>query len=106
MAGEGNMSEMPLELDTSRPHAARMYDRTAYLHADLRQPEAIVNDAVTREMLDFGRPVALLLVAVLHFIPDEDKPAEIIATLLDALPPGTRGEHLRRRGPEALSRKP
>jgi hypothetical protein len=63
--------------------------RTAYLHADLRQPEAILNDAGTREVLDFGRPIALLLVAVLHFIPDEDKPAEIIATLLDALPPGS-----------------
>jgi S-adenosyl methyltransferase len=63
--------------------------RTAYLHADLRAPEAILEDAVTREVLDFGQPVALMLVAILHFIPDADKPAEIIATLLDALPPGS-----------------
>jgi SAM-dependent methyltransferase len=63
--------------------------RTAYLQADLREPEAIVNDPVTQEVLDFGQPVALMLVGVLHFIPDEDGPAEIIATLLDALPPGS-----------------
>jgi hypothetical protein len=63
--------------------------RTAYLHADLREPEAILNDTVTREVLDFRQPIALLLVAVLHFIPDEDKPGEIMATLLDALPPGS-----------------
>jgi hypothetical protein len=63
--------------------------RTAYLHADLREPEAILSDPVTREVLDFGQPIALMLVAVLHFIPDDDKPAEIIATLLDALPPGS-----------------
>jgi len=40
-------------------------------------------------VLDFGKPTTLMLVAVLHFIPDEDKPAEIIATLLDALPAGS-----------------
>jgi hypothetical protein len=48
-----------------------------------------VSDPVVREVLDFTQPVALMLVAILHFIPDEDKPAEIIATLLDALPPGS-----------------
>jgi hypothetical protein len=37
-------------------------------------------------VLDFSQPIALMLVAILHFVPDEDKPAEIIATLLDALP--------------------
>ncbi len=63
--------------------------RTAYIHADLREPEAILSDPVTREMLDFSQPVALMLVAVLHFVPDEFKPAQIVATLLDALPPGS-----------------
>ena len=55
-------------------------------------------------MLDFSKPVALMLIAVLHFIPDEDKPGEIIAALLDALPPGsylaashTTSEHDRER---------
>jgi hypothetical protein len=63
--------------------------RTAYIHADLRDPAAILSDPVTTELLDFGQPIALMLVGVLHFIPDEYQPAEIIATLLDALPPGS-----------------
>ncbi len=63
--------------------------RTAYVHADLRNPESILGDPAVREVLDFSQPVALMLIAVLHFIPDEDKPGEIIATLLDALPPGS-----------------
>ena len=42
-----------------------------------------------REVLDFGQPIALMLIAVLHFIPDEDKPGEIVATLLDAVAPGS-----------------
>jgi S-adenosyl methyltransferase len=63
--------------------------RTAYLHGDLRDPAAILSHPQTRAVLDFGQPVALMLVAVLHFIPDEYQPAQIIATLLDALPPGS-----------------
>jgi SAM-dependent methyltransferase len=63
--------------------------RTAYIHADLRDPAAILSDSVTRDVLDFGQPIALILVAVLHFLLDEDNPASIIQTLLDALPPGS-----------------
>jgi hypothetical protein len=63
--------------------------RTAYVHADLRDPAAIVSDPAVRDVLDFTQPVALMLVAILHFIADEDRPAEIIATLLNALPPGS-----------------
>jgi SAM-dependent methyltransferase len=63
--------------------------RTAYVHADLRDPAAITSDPGVRDVLDFGQPIALMLVAILHFIPDEDNPAEIIASLLDVLPPGS-----------------
>jgi len=63
--------------------------RTAYIHADLRDPAAILNDPVTRDVLDFTQPVALMLIAILHMIPDEEQPAEIISTLLDALPSGS-----------------
>lgn len=63
--------------------------RTGYIHADLRDPESILNDPLTREVLDFSEPVGLILSAVLHFIPDEDKPAQIISTLLDAFPSGS-----------------
>ncbi|HWG02358.1 MAG TPA: SAM-dependent methyltransferase [Trebonia sp.] len=63
--------------------------QTAYIQADLRDPSLILSNASTREVLDFGQPIALLLVAVLHFIPDDDKPAEIMKTLVDALPSGS-----------------
>jgi SAM-dependent methyltransferase len=63
--------------------------RTAYLHADLRDPAAILSDPVARDVLDFSQPIALMLVAILHFLPDENEPAKVIATLLDALPPGS-----------------
>ncbi len=63
--------------------------RTAYIQADFREPAAILSDPATRDVLDFGKPVALMLVAVLHFTPDEYRPAEVIATLLDALPSGS-----------------
>jgi SAM-dependent methyltransferase len=63
--------------------------RTAYIHADLRAPEAIVSDPVVRDVLDFTRPVALILAAVLHFVPDGDNPEEIMRTLLGVLPAGS-----------------
>jgi hypothetical protein len=63
--------------------------RTAYIHADLRDPAGILADPVTKSVLDFSRPIALMLVAVVHFIQDEDKPAELIATLVNALPSGS-----------------
>jgi hypothetical protein len=63
--------------------------RTAYIHADLRDPLSIVNDPVTRDVLDFTQPIALMLIAILHMIPDEEQPADIVATLLDALPSGS-----------------
>jgi S-adenosyl methyltransferase len=63
--------------------------RTAYIHADLRDPLSIINDPVTRDVLDFTQPIALMLIAILHMIPDEEQPADIVATLLDALPSGS-----------------
>lgn len=63
--------------------------KIAYIEADLREPEAILAHPVTRQTLDFTRPVALMLVAVLHVVPDEDNPAQIVSTLMDALPSGS-----------------
>ncbi|GHG47626.1 hypothetical protein GCM10018779_05060 [Streptomyces griseocarneus] len=57
--------------------------------ADVRRPEAILDDPVVRGLIDFDEPVALLLVAVLHFVKDEEDPAGIVATLGDALPAGS-----------------
>src|SRR6266581_2390692 len=63
--------------------------KTAYIHADLREPEKILADPVTTATLDFSQPIALMLVAVLHFVPDEAQPRRIVDTLLDALPSGS-----------------
>ena len=48
--------------------------RTAYIQADLRSPLDILTSPVVRSVLDFDQPVALMLVAVLHFLEEEDKP--------------------------------
>jgi SAM-dependent methyltransferase len=61
----------------------------AVVQADLRDPERIVGDPAVRRLIDFDRPVAVLLVAVLHFIKDEDDPAALIAVLRQALVPGS-----------------
>jgi S-adenosyl methyltransferase len=66
---------------TSTPEGA-----TAYLEADLRDASAILRAART---LDFGEPVALMLLIVLHLIPDADNPYDIVAGLLRALPSGS-----------------
>ena len=63
--------------------------RTAYVQADLRDPAGILSSPQVRDVLDFDQPIALMLIAVLHFLDDEDKPDEIIGALLDALPPGS-----------------
>jgi hypothetical protein len=63
--------------------------QTAYIEADLREPEKILDSPQARDTLDFGQPIALMLVAILHFIADEDDPAGVVATLLAALPPGS-----------------
>jgi len=60
---------------------------TAYIEADLRDPQKILAGAAQK--LDFGRPVALMLMAILQHLGDEDDPYRIVATLLDALPPGS-----------------
>jgi hypothetical protein len=60
---------------------------TAYLDADLRDTKAILHEAA--QTLDLGAPVALMLLIILHLIPDKDDPYGIVATLMSALPPGS-----------------
>jgi SAM-dependent methyltransferase len=62
---------------------------TSIVLADLRDPGAILAHPEVRKLIDFAEPVALLLVAILHFIKDEEDPAGIVATLRDALAPGS-----------------
>ncbi|WP_409472748.1 SAM-dependent methyltransferase [Streptomyces sp. HC307] len=60
---------------------------TEYLQADVRDPATIIEGA--RKILDLSRPVALSLVALLHFVSDEDGAHELIAGLLSELPSGS-----------------
>ena len=63
--------------------------KAVYIEADMRTPEKILEHPVTRDTLDFSRPVALMLVAVLHFFPDDDEAHRIVEPLVRALPPGS-----------------
>jgi hypothetical protein len=60
---------------------------TAYLDADLRDPEAIL--AAAAGTLDFTKPVAVMLIAVLHFIGDDAQAGAIVSQLMDACAPGS-----------------
>jgi hypothetical protein len=62
---------------------------TAYLHADLSKPRSILDHPDLPSMIDLNRPVGLLLIAVLHFLSPKDRPHELVAELLDALPSGS-----------------
>jgi hypothetical protein len=64
------------------PHAA-------VIHADLREPRDILGSPVLTGMLDLDRPVAVLMIAVLHFVPDVDDPAAIVAAYRETTAPGS-----------------
>lgn len=104
----------PPGVDPTTPSAARLYDHylggkdnyqsdretarrllaedpatTAVVGEDLRHPETILEHPETQRLIDFTRPVGLLLVAVLHFFRDADRPYEVVAQLRDALCSGS-----------------
>jgi hypothetical protein len=60
---------------------------TDYLDADLRDIDQILEQAA--DILDFTQPVAVILLAILHYIPDLDECVRIMARLTDAIPPGS-----------------
>jgi len=62
---------------------------TSIVLGDLRDPDAILAHPKVRELIDFDEPAALLLVAILHFIPDKAQPRRIVATFREALAPGS-----------------
>ena len=62
---------------------------TAVTGRDLLEPDSILADTALRELIDFGQPVALLFLSILHFVADESDPAGIIARLLAPFPAGS-----------------
>jgi hypothetical protein len=64
-------------------------DNTLAVQADLREPGATLGHPEVRELIDFDQPIALLLVAILHFLPDDQDPLGIVARFREALPAGS-----------------
>ncbi|HVQ90742.1 MAG TPA: SAM-dependent methyltransferase [Mycobacteriales bacterium] len=64
-------------------------EQTLVLREDARRPERIVGHPAVRGLLDFDRPVGLVVASLLHFIPDADDPQAVLAVLRDALAPGS-----------------
>ncbi|WP_405428358.1 SAM-dependent methyltransferase [Micromonospora sp. NBC_00617] len=62
---------------------------TAVVQGDLRRPDDLLDHPQVRATLDLDRPVAVLLLAVLHFVPDDDDPWAAVARLRDATVPGS-----------------
>jgi len=71
------------------------------VEADVRFPRHLLTMPAVRDLIDFGQPAAVLLVAVLHFVDDSEGPAAIVAAITDQLAPGSyivishvTGDHL------------
>jgi hypothetical protein len=62
---------------------------TAFMLADFRETQAILEHPDLRSMIDLTQPTAVLAVALMHFITDQEGPAQCIAALRDALSPGS-----------------
>lgn len=68
---------------------SRPEGRTAYSQCDAQSPEALLKSAEVCETLDLGRPVALSLIALLHFIPGERAAHDVVEYFKEALPSGS-----------------
>jgi SAM-dependent methyltransferase len=62
---------------------------TRVFTADMREPQAILTAPGLAELIDFARPVAVLFVAVLHFVRDDEDPYGIVGAFRDAMAPGS-----------------
>ncbi|SMC96874.1 SAM-dependent methyltransferase [Lentzea albidocapillata] len=64
-------------------------DKATAIQGDLRDPHKILSDPETQRLLDFSQPIAVLMFAVLHFVPDADDPGAIIREYMGATVPGS-----------------
>ncbi|MET0233061.1 MAG: SAM-dependent methyltransferase [Kibdelosporangium sp.] len=65
-------------------------DRVKVVQEDMRDPDRILDHPDTRALLDLSQPVCLMMVALLHFISDDDKPGELLAYYRDRVAPGSK----------------
>ncbi len=100
----GNVHEVAQKMDPSTRVVYVDYERVAVdigleilqdnpnttsLHADMREPDTILTDAATTELLDFTQPVAVIWGSVLHFVEDRDDPVGLVGTYKEHLAPGS-----------------
>jgi SAM-dependent methyltransferase len=78
----------PVAVEHSRAILAGV-DRAGVICADVRDVERVLGESEKLGLITFAEPVAVLLAGVLHFVPDDDRPAEIVATLREAMAPGS-----------------
>jgi SAM-dependent methyltransferase len=80
-------------------------DRAAVIQADIRYLDAILTDPVVGRLIDFREPVAVIVVAILHFVLDADEPHRIVRRLRDAVVPGSHLvlSHVTSQGNETLA---
>jgi S-adenosyl methyltransferase len=64
-------------------------DRAGVVRADLREPDSILTSPTTRRLLDLDQPLGLLMVCVIHFVPDGADPVGLIGCFRDVLAPGS-----------------
>ena len=64
-------------------------EHATLIQADIREPDTILEAAETRRLLDFDEPIGLLMLSVLHVVPDEQRPGDIVAAYRDRLPVGS-----------------
>ena len=72
-------------------HAAALMagSNVVTLRADLREPEQVLGNAQVRDLLDFGQPVGIMFMCVLHCLWDSEDPWQIVRRFRDAVPPGS-----------------
>ncbi len=83
----GYVDNDPIVLAHARALLTSVTGTTTYLDADVRDPASILSGAAAT--LDFGQPVAVMLIAIMHCVPDEDDPYAIVDQLMRAVPPGS-----------------
>ncbi|WP_280265378.1 SAM-dependent methyltransferase [Nocardia wallacei] len=99
-----NVHEIAREIEPSARVVYVDYDQVVYAHCnallagspgiaallgDVRRPHDIIDQLKNHTLIDFNEPVAITLVSVLHYVMDEESPAEIIAAFRDEMAPGS-----------------
>jgi hypothetical protein len=64
-------------------------ESTAFVEADVRDVDGVLGHARVRHLIDFDRPIGLIMCSVLHYMPDEVRPAELVAAYSARMPPGS-----------------